>query len=252
MLLLTPPRQTRYIILEVTALKGTLTNATPESRATVELLIKNQGPELVLLGSAAQLQLADGRTYGEADAAQGWPTVYRDGATRQATLHFVRLPADASWRGAKLLITRRDEEPAVLPLDGPPLPAPPPVRLVAGAEAAVGPRVYRLLEATVGLDYTDSPTVARRAGLGQRILRVRVRATNNSRLEDVVLLGLEARLVVDGGAPVTPLNGAWTGPLKAGATQEGHVAFEVPATASRAEVRLSSGQDVARFPLTLR
>jgi hypothetical protein len=55
---LTPPRATRYLTLRVAARKATLHPGTPESRADVEVLVKNEGPELVLLGSAAQLRLA--------------------------------------------------------------------------------------------------------------------------------------------------------------------------------------------------
>lgn len=211
--------------------------------ARITLKVKNPLTGFTKLESdVVKLRLGDGKLY-EADET-GRVQLPGGNAETESKLIF-RVPVDATWQGAQLVISESKKIPAELPLEGAPPAAAYPMALSARGEATAEKVVYTILDASLDLDLH-----AQRAKEGQRFLKLKVRVQNNSTGGGGLPLGDDFfRLVVDG-APLAPADDL-SQLIKPGSAYEALVVFAVPADLTAAELRVGEGSAAAAIPLTL-
>src|SRR5262245_59147964 len=156
-----------------------------------------------------------------------------------------RVPADATWQGAALVIHEAHKEPAELPLEGPaPKPAFP-AMLPGGAAASAQKTDYRIVEAALDLDYRGE-----RIAEGKRVLAISMRVMYNG-TPNLPVSRDNFRLLIDD-APMAPIDSMME-VVAANSSKDGMVVFEVPANATSATLQVGeAGQgETAKIRLDL-
>src|SRR5262249_36331842 len=141
-----------------------------------------------------RLRLGDGKSYQPDDST---PLDLPQGNAETTTKLAFRVPADATWQGAALVIGEAHKEPAELALEGPaPKPAFP-AELPGGATATAQKTDYSVVSAALDLDYNGERIVQ-----GKRFLALTMRVTFNGQ-PNLGVTKDNFRLLVDG-APMAP------------------------------------------------
>ncbi|HEU5098999.1 MAG TPA: hypothetical protein VFU22_08270 [Roseiflexaceae bacterium] len=156
-----------------------------------------------------------------------------------------RVPADATWKDAALVIGEAGREPAELMLEGPAPEQEFPAALASGASATAQETEYMIMAAALDLDHHDD-----RAEQGKRFLALDMRVTFNGK-PNLALTGDHFRLMLDG-APIAPVE-SMIELVDANSAKEGQVVFEVPASATAAMLQVGEAGEgeTAQIPLDL-
>jgi hypothetical protein len=189
-----------------------------------------------------QLRLADGKMYKPDDSR---PLDLPAGNEATESNLVFRVPADATWQGAALVIREAQKEPAELPLEGPaPKPAFP-AALPGGAAASAQKTDYRIVEAGIDLDHRG-----KRIAEGKRFLAITMRVTYNGKVNLAVSKD-NFRLLIDD-APMAPIDSMME-VVDPNSSKDGEVIFEIPASATSATLQVGeAGQgETANIPLDL-
>ncbi len=122
----------------------------------------------------------------------GWHTNFDPQTTTQTQLVFI-VPTDATWKGAQLVLSQPNKEPATLALDGPVPAAINPLTVKNIGQATADQLVYRIVSASLDLDSNGT-----RADLGKRFLHLTVHLINNSTFAGgVAISGNNYRLFIE-------------------------------------------------------
>jgi hypothetical protein len=211
--------------------------------ARITLRIKNPLSRYASIDrDLVRLRLGDGKLYQPDDST---PVDLPEGNAETATKLAFRIPADATWQDAALVIGEAHKEPAELALEGPAPKQAFPAELPSGATATAQKTDYRVVSAALDLDY-DGKRIAH----GKRFLALTMRITFNGQPNLAVTNG-NFRLLVDG-APMAPIT-SMIEVVDANSAKDGEVVFEVPASATKATLQVGeAGQgETAKIPLDL-
>ena len=211
--------------------------------ARITLRIKNPLSRYASIDSnIVRLRLADQKLYNPDDSR---PLDLPEGNAETESKLVFRVPADATWQGATLMIGEAHKEPAELPLEGPaPKPAFP-AALPNGAVASAQKADYSIMGAALDLDHRGE-----RIAEGKRFLAITMRVTYNGTANMAVSKDT-FRLLIDD-APMAPIDSMME-VVAPNSSQEGEVVFEIPASATSATLQVGeAGQgETAKIPLDL-
>src|SRR5262249_40550994 len=211
--------------------------------ARITLRIKNPLSRYASIDrDIVRLRLGDGKLYQPDDST---PVDLPAGNAETTTKLAVRVPADATWQGAALVIGEAHKEPAELALEGPAPKQAFPAELPGGATATAQKTNYSVVSAVLDLDYNGERIVQ-----GKRFLALTMRVTFNGQ-PNLGVTNNNFRLLVDG-APMAPIS-SMTEVVDANSSKDGEVVFEVPASATKAMLQVGeAGQgETAKIPLDL-
>lgn len=252
-----PPTRAYYAGLEITVTKGEISNRLPRrgtqpiqyagdrAYAYLTLTVNNPLDKYVMVDQGYfQLQTADGHLYQDVN---GWSSGFDAQAAKDEELVF-KVPADTRWPGARLVLGGSSKEQTVLPLDGSPFVPNYSVALPAKGEATIADLNYKLLSASLDLDFGGQ-----RVDAGKRYLVLSIRVTNQSSSPGGEYYGTDNyRLLIDN-VPMAPFKGP-NEVLAPKSAFDGPVVFVVPATAKSADLQvgpISRGQ-FAKISLNLK
>lgn len=249
------PRSTTYAGLEWTVEHGMIDNRrvslfgksddlTDQYRVSrIDLHVKNPLSGYTKLDSnVVKLQLADGKMY-EADET-GRVDLPGGNAQTDSKLIF-RVPADATWHNAKLVISESKRVPAEIALDGAMRPSAFPQKLAATGSTTAEKVTYTIVEASFDLDLH-----AVRTKEHERFLRLKVQVDNTS--------------TGGGGLPLSDkyfrlnVNGTTMAPaddfaelVKSNSSYEALVVFAVPEDLSATALIVGEGKSTGTITLDL-
>jgi len=211
--------------------------------ARITLQINNPMSRYASIDSnIVRLQLADQKLYKPDDSR---PLDLPEGNEETESKLVFRIPADATWEGAALVITEAHKEPAELPLEGPaPKPAFP-AALPSGAAASAQKADYSIVEAALDLDHRG-----KRIAEGKRYLAITMRVMYKGTANMAVSKD-NFRLLIDD-APMAPID-SMIEVVDANSSKDGTVVFEIPAGATGATLQVgeASQGETAKIPLDL-
>jgi hypothetical protein len=247
------PRSVTYANLEWTVTEATIDNTkislfqtdkrTDEYHAAhITLEVKNPLIGYMSLDSGL-LRLRMGGEMYEPDESRPLD-MPRGGEDRESHLVF-RVPLDATWQGAALVIAESGKVPAELVLDGPAPEREFPMALGSGATATTQETDYKIMSAVLGLDYRG-----KRIEEGKRYLALTMRVTFNGQ-PNLAVTGENFRLLVDG-APMAPIDSIIE-VIDPNSFKEGEVVFEIPASVTQAALQVgeTAQGETAQIPLDL-
>jgi hypothetical protein len=189
-----------------------------------------------------QLRLGDGKMY-KPDHSR--PLDLPEGNEETESKLVFRVPADATWQGAALVISEANKEPAEMPLEGPAPKSAFPAMLPGGMAASAQKADYSIMEAALDLDYRG-----KRIAEGKRFLALTMRVTYNGKVHMAVSKD-NFRLLIDG-SPMAPIDSMME-VVDANSSMDGKVVFEVPAGATSAMLQVGEAGmgETAKIPLDL-
>jgi hypothetical protein len=211
--------------------------------ARITLQMKNPLSRYASVDSnVVRLRLADGKLY-KPDESR--PLDLPEGNAETESQLVFRVPVDATWQGAALVISEANKEPAELPLEGP-APKPMfPMALPGSGSASAQKADYSIVKAALDLDYRGKRIVE-----GKRYLAMTMRVTYKGTANMAVSKD-NFRLLIDD-APMAPIDSMME-VVAPNSSQEGMVVFEIPASATSAMLQVGeAGQgETAKMPLDL-
>jgi hypothetical protein len=254
------PRSLRYTGLVFQVKGGMISNRQPgaeldrlrtsadEAYATLQVSIQNPRADHTQLNGPPRLQLGDGRTSPESNER----FIEAAAQSTQDQTFLLKVPFNASWKGARLVFGGDKQEPAEMPLDGDAPAVNQPTALNVSGEARVtdggsADATYQVLSGTLDLD-----SHGKRAEPGKRFLSLKMRVSNNSTFAGGFYLGNDDfRLLADSiaVAPDNFINDV----ISAQSVKVYEVIFMVPAGTTQADLQVGSVKGPnARIALALR
>lgn len=197
------PRQVQYANLIYKLTQARITNEDPnagsgssryrrdQAFAYLSLNVANPTRSSVSFGfGLIKLQLGDG-TFGRDVTSRAEEVASQSNLDTQLVF---AVPSNATWQGARLVLSEGNKEPATMPLEGAMPAAPYPVTLASGTEVTVENLAYKVTAASLDLDWAG-----KRVDAGKVFLRLSMRITNKSSFAGGTnVLPENFRLIVNG------------------------------------------------------
>ena len=266
----TLPGQVRYANLQFTVTKAIINNQVPlsplnqgqkyqsdQAYAYIDLSVHNplSAKNLSIPQNLVKLQLEDEKLYYEVNppmnptAGEGnkWRDVIGPHVTKEIRLIFP-VPFNATWKGAKLILSQPGKEPTTLPFDGLTSLIQYPVSLPVKGEATVKDTLYKILALSLDLDNQGE-----RVEEGRLFLKLTLQVTYKGKSAGGIFIDADNFRLLLPSTPLTPME-SFRELITRGSTKEGEVVFSIPVSTTRAELQVGEIEQgkTAKIPLNLK